>query len=297
MKLFKRVLFIFCFLSLVSGMDFLLFASAVNAAEKPKRIISLAPSITEYLYALGVQDNLIGVTTYCDYPKDAKNRTKIGTLINPNVEKILSLCPDLILTVKDINRPHSIEKLKDLGLEVIALKECETFDDIVSNLLQLSKIVGKEEKAEEIIEKAKRKMKELTDDINDTLPKSVFWQVNAKPLVTAGRSTFVNNIIRLAGGINIFAEIDSKYPRLNCEEVILRNPEVIILVTMGDVTPAQRLFWQKFKQIDAVRNNRIYVVDANLVCRPTILHFLEGLETIKNILHPTINFSKSESNE
>jgi iron complex transport system substrate-binding protein len=269
----------------VFGLILVLFAAAANAMEGPKRIISLAPSITESLYQLGMEDNLIGVTTYCDYPPRAKEKPKIGTLINPNIEKIVSLSPDLILTIKDVNRLQTMEKLKNLGLNVFCFQECASFNDITKNFLELSTFVNKEPLAEEIIKKAKERLQNIaqTKKIND--PTTVFWQVNAKPLVTVGKNTFTNNMIELCGGTNIFKDITTKYPRINCEEILLRNPEVIILVTMGDVTEAQRAFWQKFNKIDAVRDNRIYVVDANLVCRPTVSSFLAGIEKITNILN------------
>ncbi|MBU1122828.1 MAG: helical backbone metal receptor [Candidatus Omnitrophota bacterium] len=255
------------------------------ADQSPKRIVSLAPSVTESIYALNAQDNLIGVTTYCDYPLDAKNKPKLGTLISPNIEKVLSINPDLILTIIGVNRIQAIEKLKNLGLKVIAFPESNNFNDIINNFLHLSEILDKKTIAEEIIKTAKNEMNKLTEEITSVSHPRVFWQVNVKPLVTVGKNTFANNIIELSGGTNIFSDVKDKYPRINYEEVILRNPQVIILVTMGDVTAEQQLFWQKFKQIDAVHNNQIYVIDANLVCKPTITCFLAGVKTIKGLIH------------
>lgn len=271
-------------LSLLSTFIF----SPAQAGELPKRVISLAPSVTESIYALGAQDNLIGVTTYCDYPQDARNKPKIGTLISPNIEKILTLSPDMILTVNGVQRIQTIEKLKSLGLKVIALAEGSNFNDITNNFLYLSEILDKNLKACEIVQTAKKKIKELTTRIPNMQHPRVFWQVNVKPLVTVGKNTFANSIIELSGGINIFNDIIENYPRVNYEEVILRNPQVIILVTMGDVTASQRRFWENFSQIDAVRNGRIYVIDADLVCKPTINRFLAGVETIQNTLYQDI---------
>lgn len=262
----------------------LLVCSLAGARDLPQRIVSLAPSVTESLYALGVEDKLVGVTSYCDYPAAAADKTRVGTLINPNLEKILSLAPDLVLTVKNVTRPHVIDKLRRLGVEVVVLPECRCFSDILVSFRQLSARVGREDAAEEIIRQAGQAIAAGAGE-RSVYPMRVFCQMNTNPLVTVGGNTFVNDIIDVCGGTNIFAGVDADYPRLNCEEVLLKNPQVILLVTMGDVDAGQRRFWQKFKEIDAVKNNRIYVVDANLLCRPTLRGFLEGVETVRNILN------------
>jgi iron complex transport system substrate-binding protein len=266
-------------------LGFLFFVSLQPVlAGQPKRIISLAPSITESLYQLGLGDNLIAVTSYCNYPKGAKEKIKIGTLINPNVEKIFSLSPDLVLTIKDVNRSQTIEKLKNLGLKVVTFQECKNFSDILERFMQLAVLVGKESRAERIIKQAKEKVADITKDLKGLSAIRVFWQVNARPLITVGIDTFANSMIEFCGGINIFSELNSRYPRVSYEEVLLRNPEVIILVTMGDITDNEKLFWQRFKQIDAVKNGRVYLINADLVCRPTVASFLMGLEKVADIL-------------
>jgi len=258
------------------------------SAEPFKRIVSLAPSITESLYQLQVQDYLLGVTSYCNHPPQAKTKEIIGTLINPSVEKIYSLSPDLVLTVEGINRPQAIERLQDLGLKVVAFNKANNLDDIIKNFVQLGSLLGREEKAEEIIKEVEAEISLVTKKIESVAAVRTFWEVGANPLVSAGGESFANEFIRYCGGINIFADSFAGYPRVSREEVLKRDPEVIVLVTMGDVTEKEKTYWKRFKDLKAARFNRIYVVDADKVCRPTPVSFLAGLKEVARILHPEI---------
>jgi len=258
----------------------------VRAKDQSKRIVSLAPSITESLYCLGLGEELIAVTSYCNYPEEAKKKEIIGSLTNPNIEKVFSLSPDLVLAVNGINRSQTIEKLKELGLEVVAFDESNNFDDIAKSFIRLGKLTNREEKAKEIIEGVEAEIKFITQKLKGSPSLKVFWEVGARPLVSVGEKSFANEFIRHSGGINIFANTFVRYPRVSREEVLKKNPEAIVLVTMGDVTEKEKVYWQKFKDLAAVRNNRIYIIDADKVCRPTPKSFLVGLQEVARFLHP-----------
>lgn len=263
-----------------------LLPALVKAEEPPKRVISLAPSITESLYQLGAEDSLIAVTSYCNHPPQAKTKEIIGTLINPNIEKIYSLSPDLVLAVNWINRSQTIEKLKSLGLKVVVFDDTNSFGDITESFIQLGKLTHREEKAKEIVKEVKAELESISNKIKDLPSIRVFWEIGAKPLVSAGAGSFANEFIQYAGGVNIFADTSVRCPRVNREEVLKRNPEVIVLVTMGDVTEKEKLYWRKFKDLKAVKNNKIYIVDADKVCRSTPVRFLTGLKEVARFLHP-----------
>lgn len=258
----------------------------VTAMGRPKRIISLAPSITEGLYCLGLEKELIAVTSYCNYPEETKEKEKIGSLINPNIEKIFSLSPDLVLAVNGINRSQTIERLKGLGLEVAVFDECNSFDDITKSFIQLGKLTHREEKAKEIVRKIDAEVKFITRKLKAFPPVKVFWEVGARPLVSVGAKSFANEFIQHSGGINIFADTPVKYPRVSREEVLKKNPEVIVLVIMGNVTEKEKAYWQKFKDLEASKFNRIYIINADKVCRPTPRSFLIGLKEVAWLLHP-----------
>lgn len=257
-------------------------------AETPRRIISLAPSITESLYYLGAEEELVGVSSYCNYPASACRKEVVGTLTSPNIEKIFSLSPDLVLAVEGLNRAQSIEKLKSLGLRVEVLDAGESFGDVAKSFIRLGRLIDKEEKAEEIVEQVNEQIKSINDRLKGRRRPEVFWQVGARPLIGAGGKSFANEFIRYGGGENIFSDTAARYPRLSREEVLSRNPQIIILVTMGDMTEKEKAYWQKFKDLSAAKAGRIYIVDADKVCRPTPVSFLAGLKKITTLFHPEI---------
>lgn len=253
-------------------------------AEEPKRIVSLAPSMTENLYSLGMADQIIAVTSYCRSPLEEK----VGNLTNPNIEQIFSLSPDLVVAVKGINRPQTLSKLKNLGLNVIVFENADNFTDIEHGFIRLGRLLDKEKEAKDILRKTEEELDSLTSKLKTQPPVRVFWEVGSKPLVTAGRGTFANEFITRAGGVNIFEDTDMPYPRVSREEVLRRNPEVIILVTMGNVTEKEKTYWQKFKDLDAVKKDRIHIIDAQRACVPTPVSFLLTLKKVAALLHPEV---------
>ncbi|MBU2063301.1 MAG: cobalamin-binding protein, partial [Candidatus Omnitrophica bacterium] len=270
----------------------------IFAADGPKRIVSLTPSLTESLYSLGMGEELIAVTSYCNYPADAR-RTKeiIGTLINPNIEKIFSLSPGLILAVRGINRPQAIDKLKSLGLNVVAFDKCNTYDDIINSFLKLGKLTGTEQKAKDIVNRVDKEVQYISQKVKALPAARVFWEVGARPLISIGAKAFANEFIRYAGGINVFSNTAVIYPRVSREEVLKMNPEVIILVVMGNVTEKEKAYWQKFPELAAAKSGRIYLINADSVCRPTPLSFLVGLKKVAALLHPESFKQKISYNE
>ncbi|HCJ67336.1 MAG TPA: cobalamide ABC transporter substrate-binding protein [Elusimicrobia bacterium] len=249
------------------------------------RIISLAPSITEELYLLGVEEKTIAVTNYCDYPPQAKKKEKVGTLLEPNIEKIISLKPDIVFASLAAQDRNTINRLEKMGINIFTFGEVKNFEDISHDFLLLARMVGEEVKARKFLSGKEKEIKLIKQKV-EKLPKvKVFLELGAKPLMTAGRNTFINEIVNLAGGVNIFRESKIEYPRVSLEEVIQRNPEVIILATMGEITEQEKDFWQKYKNLEAVKRNQIYTLDANIICRPTPVRYVEGLKKITEFLH------------
>lgn len=252
----------------------------------PQRIVSLAPSITEELYLLGVQDMLVANTIYCNKPENAKKKEKVGNVIEANIEKIISLKPDLVLASTLIN-PKTKEKLENLKIRVITLSPPKSFVEICEQFIELGRILGKEHKAEEIVYRAKKDISSIKKRINKLSNPKVLVQVGTKPLWVAPKDSFVNDIIKIAGGINVGPSGENGlYSR---EEVLKQNPDIIIITTMGIVGLEEKKLWQKYRTINAVKNNRIYIVDSDKLCSPTPLSFVKILEEIVKILHPSEN--------
>lgn len=263
---------------------FLYYTYACSSQEEShQRIISLGSTLTEELYLLGVEDKVVGVTTYCQRPPQAKRKEKIGTIKEVNLEKIISLSPDLILATS-LTNPKTKEKLKNLGIKVVEFSYARNFAQICDEFLQLARLVNQEEEAKRIIQQARNKVDTIKKSVQGLSHPKVFVQIGARPLFTANQDSFINDFIEFAGGTNIAST--SKTGLYSREKVIEDNPDVIIIATMGIAGEREKAVWSRYKTINATRNNRIYIVDSYKLCSPTPVTFVETLENIVETLHP-----------
>ena len=250
----------------------------------PQRIISLVPSITEEIYLLNAEDKLIGNTVYCIRPEGAKKKEKVGTIININLEKIVQLEPDLVLA-SSLTAPGAKEKLKGLGIKVVTFRQPKNFSELSRQFLELARLTGRQKEAGKIVGMVRRKANLLKEKAGGLRKPKVFIQIGANPLFTANKDSFLNDLIELAGGINIARDVEIGF--YSREEVLKRNPDVIIITAMG-IGEREKENWQKYNTLNAVRNNRIYLVDSCKFCSPTPVSFVEMLEDVVEILHPEI---------
>ena len=248
-----------------------------------QRIISLGPAITEALYLLGVEDKVIGVTTYCRKPPAAAKKEKIGTILEINTEKVISLKPDLIIGT-GLTNSKDIRKLKNLGINVVTFDMSKDFDRLCHIFLDLGKLVGKEEQARTMIIESRKRIVKTQKKVEGLPCKKVFVQLGFKPLFAATKDYFINDLVEFAGGINIFK--NAKSGLISREEVVRRNPDILIITTMGNVGEKEQKSWQQYNTINAVKNRHIYLVDSDRICSPTPTSFAELLEEIVKILHP-----------
>lgn len=264
-----------------------IFLNDAHALENhPKRIVSLAPSMTEELYLLRAEDSLVGNTTYCVNPPAARYKEKVGAITKIDLEKIVSLKPDLVLATS-LTNPKTIQKLRDLGIEVKIFPAPKNFTSLCSQFLELGKAIDEEAKAREIIAAAEEKVSSIKARTTALIKPRVFIEIGAKPLFTANRDYFINDFVELGGGMNI-AE-DSKIGTYSREEVLRRNADVILIVTMGLAGEKEKEVWQKFKTLNAVKHGRIHVIDSRKICSPTPVTFVETLEEIAMLLHPELS--------
>ena len=252
----------------------------------PQRIVSLSPAITESLYLLDVSDRLVGVTVYCKYPPEAQEKEQVGTVLSPSIEKIVQLSPDLILVTREVGKAKTVSKLRSLGLKVFVFADRTTFSDICRDFVLLGRLVGKGSEASQIAERAREDVSTISKAASRKPRRKVFWQIGARPLVTVAKGTFINEMINSAGGINIAEDSLVRYPRYSLEEVVRQDPDLIIIVTMGEVTEQEKLRWQTLGSLKAVRGNRIYVIEAHDVCAPSPMSFAEGLRKVAAFVHP-----------
>jgi iron complex transport system substrate-binding protein len=254
-----------------------------NQPEIPKRIVSLSPAITEALYVLGLEDSIVGVTIYCQKPPRAQRKEKIGTLMEPDVERIVSLKPDLVLAMT-LTSPKEIQKLKNLGLKVVAFQIPRNFELLCDFFLQLGKVVGREKDSQQLIKEAKDRVSEIAKKVASLPKPKVLIQIGSKPLFVATKKYFINDYIQFAGGSNIYQ--DTGFGSISMEEVVKRNPDIIIIATMGISGDNEKKAWKRFTTIEAVKNNKVYVVDPDKLCSPTPVSFAGYLAEIVNLLHP-----------
>jgi ABC-type Fe3+-hydroxamate transport system substrate-binding protein len=275
----------------LSAVTIFLLIFYLSAFGFPRRIVSMAPALTESLYELGAGEHLIGCTTYCNKPEAAKYKEKIGTLIDFNMEKILTLQPDLVLAMEFSDR-KTVEKLKDLGVRVEIFPSPKNFNHLCESFLRLGKLLGAKERAAQLVGRARAEAALIRAQVAGLERVKIFWQLGAKPLFAATKGNFTNDYIEYAGGINIAADASSGiYSR---EEVLKKNPEVIVIVTMGIAGEQEAETWKTYTTIDAVKNNRIYIVDSYTYCSPTPGGFVKALRELVVLLHPEISLSAGD---
>ena len=263
----------------------------INLEQAPQRIVSLAPSNTEILFAIGAGSQVVGRDTLSDFPQEAKKLTDIGSTFDAlNTEKIVSLKPDLVLAA-EINTPEQVKQLESLGLTVYYLKNPSTLEEMYKNLEIVGQMTGHKEEAATLTESLKKRVAAVDEKIAPISSRpNVFYELDAtdpaKPF-TAGKGTFITQLIERAGGHNIAADLDG-YPQMSLEQVVAANPAFIIL---GDarygVTPesiAKRPGWS---DLSAVKNGKVLPFNDDLVSRPGP-RLVDALEELAKLLRPEL---------
>ncbi|MFW5998086.1 MAG: ABC transporter substrate-binding protein, partial [Desulfovermiculus sp.] len=261
----------------------------VQLPKRIERIVSLAPSITESVFAIDQGHRLVGVTQYSNHPPQAKDLPAVGSYINLNVEKIVALQPDLCLATKDGNPYQAISQLERAGIPVYAL-DPRDLPAIMETILDLGRVLDAEEKARQVAGAMQQEVREIKEVVGqaESRPR-VFYQIGVSPIVSAGKDTFAHELITLAGGENVAAHAN-QYPRYSREDVLVFNPDVILINTMGKeeiMVQEEKEKWQKFDQIRAVKNGRIHALDPDLFNRPTP-KLTRALAILVQLFHPQL---------
>lgn len=264
---------------------------AVKFEKVPERIISIAPSNTEILYALGLEDRVMAVTKYCDYPPEAKEKPNIGGYTTPNIEEIIALSPDLILATSK-HEEKIIPQLEQRGLTVFALAP-ETLDDILASIKLIGEVTGKEQEAADLLAEMQGRIEAMTDktsNLSDDERPRVFYLTWHDPLKTSGVGTLHQELIQKAGGNNIFSEVVGTQS-VDLEVLVARIPQVMIAgIGMGsgeDQTLQYLETESRLQSTEAWINGRIHGVDMDLTGRggPRIV---DGLEEFARCIHPEL---------
>jgi cobalamin transport system substrate-binding protein len=266
----------------------LIAAFMLLLAATPQRIISLAPSITEILFAVGAGDRVVGVSTYCDYPPAAARIDRIGTFLQPNVERILTKRPDLIIGVPSPGNRASVQRLQELGLNVLIV-DPEHIADILKAIHTIADAVGNGPQGDAVVARIERDIAAVTKRLEGAAPPRVLMLVGRSPFVAAGGGTYQDELIGLARGNNLSAAVGPMWPTVNLEWIVAQAPEVIIDASMGSEEAPDRAstlaFWSGFPTIPAVRDQRIYGHRASQLLHPGP-RVAETLEAVARFVHP-----------
>lgn len=263
----------------------------VYLANPARRVVSLAPSSTEILFAVGLDSEVVGVTTFCDYPPQAKLKPKIGSSI-PNLEAILGLKPDLVLG-QDFIRPDTLAKLEQLRVPVFLLSP-KSVDDILAQISTVGRIVGHEKEARGVVQGLRDRLIDLRRRMSSVKRIRVFYVVNSEPLISVGSGSFIHQMLELAGGENIVGRSPSAYPKVSLEEILRKDPEVLLFPvgTSEGIPEAEQQQWRKWTSLSAVSQNRLYQVKGDFVNRPGP-RVIEGVEILAQLFHPGL-FSRRQ---
>ena len=270
------------------------FGRNVTVAAMPERIVSLAPSATEILFALNLGGRVVGVTRYCDYPQEVLDRVKsgnltvIGGIVDISVERVIALDPDLVVATYSL-QAETIEFLQGKGLTVIGLNP-KNLQQTLNDIRLVGLICGETGKAEQLVGDLQRRIGYITQRVKEAGSRPrVYYEVWYDPLMSVGPETVQNELIHMAGGENIFADAQAPYPTISSEVVVTRNPQVIIVPTgyMGGAGKEEFKKRPGWSGIEAVKNGMIHEVDENLIVRPGP-RVIEGLERLALILHPDL---------
>ena len=248
------------------------------------RIVSLAPNLTEILFALGLGDRVVGVTDYCDYPPEAATKPSIGGFVNPNLEAILALEPDLALATPNIGNRDAVLRLESLGVEFLVL-ETPDLAALFSSIRSVADRAGVPERGHALVASLEREVAELRAEVSGRPPTRALLVFAHDPLVVAGPGTFFDEMLGLAGGANLAAGAEAHFPHYSLEQVIELGPDVIVETVMGSSGAPDVAFWERWDTVPAVRDGRICTPPPDLILRPGP-RTPEGLRMLVDCLHP-----------
>lgn len=250
----------------------------LQLSQPAQRIVSLAPHITENLFAIGAGDLLVGVVNYSDYPEAALSLPLIGGYNQLDIEGIVALQPDLVLAWQSGNPLAQVEQLQRLGIPVY-FSEPLSFAGLAHGLRQFGRLTGRETTAEQAALALETQIEQLQQTYASQRPVRVFYQVWEQPLMTINREHIIHEAITLCGGVNVFADVNSLIPRISREAVIEQDPEAILGGGMGEDNPAWVNNWRRFESMQAVRDNKLYFIPPSLLQRATP-RMLQGTELV-----------------
>jgi iron complex transport system substrate-binding protein len=252
-----------------------------NFAYYPKRIVSTIPSNTEILFGLGLKDRIVGVTNQCNYPAETKSVEKVGS-VNLSLEKIVSLKPDLILMLEDAQKVQ-IERLRALGLPVFVINPHSVYG-LMKSIKLVGKVTGSDDAAHKMVASINDRIQKISSKYRSYRNLKVLVVIWVEPLITAGKGTYIDDLIRYAGGINIGSKVHGAYPIMNFETVLSEKPDFIIIAGKSNAEMTFIKNDKKWGLLDAVNKRNILLIDSDVITRPGP-RLVDALDIIVSFIH------------
>lgn len=258
----------------------------VQVPDTPQRLIGLTPSLTEVFFALGLGEKVVGATTWADYPPAARKLTRVGPYVSPNMERILALKPDLVLANKDGNPPWVVERLSQLGVPVYVTVP-GTPAELPAGMERLGDLLGAPQAGKRLAGKLRQEMAEVAKRLKGATPRPTLVVIGSRPLVSVGEETMNHHLLTMAGGANIAAGVNQRWPRLNLEYIIEAKPQVIILSTMerGQNLERDLAYWRSLPGVGDRPGVRVEWISSDIIDRPGP-RVGQGLKNLARLIHP-----------
>jgi len=260
---------------------FALLCGSVLTGQVAKRVVSLAPSVTKNLYLMGANDKIVGATSYCKTDKN-DNIAVVASAVKVNIEKLYALKPDLVITA-GLTSAETLGMLKKLGIKYVVFESPKDFEGICQQFLDMAKLVGAEENANNIVKTEREKLLKLRRRIPKIKAPNIFIELGAKPLFAVIPNTFMNDYIKYVGGINIATDMNTGI--ISRETVLLKNPDIIFITTMGATGDEEINTWLNYKKLSAAGSKRIFTLDSDIACTPCPTSFTETVETMLDLMY------------
>jgi len=257
----------------------------LTLAAPPKRIVSLVPSVTEIVYALGAERLLVGVTDFCDFPPEARTQPKVGGMVAPSLEAIVALKPDLVIATTEGTREDTVTQLSRLKISVY-LVAAHQVADVTSLITRLGELTGSASSAGPLVARLEQRIEAVKKAVGPLARPRVLYVLWPEPLIVPGRGALVTELIHIAGGQSLTADDPDAWPRYSLEAAVARSPEVILLANHGAGTGAVEVEkWRRLASLPAVRSGRLLSVNGDLMHRYGP-RFVDGLEQLARAIHP-----------
>jgi iron complex transport system substrate-binding protein len=248
------------------------------------RVISLAPNLTEIVFAVGAGDRLVGRTSYCDFPAEAKAVTEVGDTLHPSLERIISLKPQVVLISTASQLEVFTQQLQSQNIAVF-VTDPKDLEGVFRSIAQIGEMLGQKDRADRLVQQLRERAGAVEQAVKQRAPVRVFYQVSAEPLYTAGHDAFVTDLLRRAGAASVTADVPGAWPKYSNESALAAKPEAIILPTGGSMGSGNSTVTEALRQSPAVNAGRVYKINDDHLARPGP-RAVDGLEEMAKALHP-----------